>query len=188
MSKVGNLFPTTNDAQILAEEQEQDAILAQIVANQVIILNAILAGPNGTLYAVFQMQPPSTLAVNPMVENTDYQMLVVTVSCNVLSGTFTIIGGGPAETVKVTFIIDGQTFTGTINASYNAAYYFYLNAAGQIQFQINNPTLVALYSPLQGRSVQILIRKTTNQNPAAILTSTVIYQTRNLIPPIIPSI
>jgi len=120
-------------------------------------LSAVLAAIRQEL--TFQHQPDATLVQLAPVQNTWYTILDTTSNCRLYSVSVLVWTTGETLEVKVT--IDGQVLTGTLAALPTTYYYcdLLLYMAG-LSIDING-LLIGKYTPLEGRSIKVEVRKTT---------------------------
>jgi len=131
--------------------------------------------------SVFQHQASAELAQAAPVINDWYDILPATTNIKLFNISFEVADTG--ENLECRLIIDGQTYTGTqAGAVADTDYWFFLrNAVGGITAAITTANVMVLYnsanhdSPIEGRSVQVSLRK-TSANGAGNLNGSVMYE------------
>jgi hypothetical protein len=107
----------------------------------------------------FQHQPDAHLVQLNPVQNTWYTILDTTLNCRLYS--VSVLVWGTNETLEVRVTIDGEVLSGSLAATHTTYYYVHalLYAAG---FAIDgNAFLIGNYTPFEGRSIKVEVRKTT---------------------------
>lgn len=110
-----------------------------------------------------QHQADATLAQAAPVQNTWYNILATTANVRVYLIDVAVLTAD--ETLQVRLVIDGVTYTATINATAANYYVFSMGKAGGTG--AIDPILVAgdrsifPYTYIEGRSVAVAMRKTT---------------------------
>ena len=107
----------------------------------------------------FEHQPDAHLAQENPVQNTWYTVLNVTRDCKVYA--VTVLVWTTNETLEVRVTVDGQVLVGSIAASHTTYYYVHHQLYAEALAIDGNVFLLGKYSPLEGRSIKVEVRKTT---------------------------
>jgi hypothetical protein len=114
----------------------------------------------------FEHQPDRHLIQATPEQNTWYTILDTTENCRLYS--VVILVWTADETLEVRLTIDGQVLTGSIAATAVSYYWVYLLLYAAGLMASGEKHLVGYDSPLEGRSIKVEMRKTTNNGTGTI--------------------
>jgi hypothetical protein len=114
----------------------------------------------------FQHQPDQHLVQPTPEQNTWYTILDTTLNCRLYS--VVILVWGANETLEVRITIDGQVLTGSIVATAVSYYWVYLLMYTSGFMMSGEHHSIGYDAPLEGRSIKVEMRKTTNAGTGTI--------------------
>jgi hypothetical protein len=114
----------------------------------------------------FQHQPDQHLVQPTPEQNRWYPILDTTLNCRLYS--VVILVWGANETLEVRITIDGQVLTGSIAATAVSYYWVYLLMYTSGFMMSGEHHSIGYDAPLEGRSVKVEMRKTTNAGTGTI--------------------
>lgn len=122
----------------------------------------------------WKMQPDATLS-QVLVQDTDYDLLPTTANVRLIYIQSQISVAD--ETILMTLVMDGESWSSALNFVAGTSYSIYLGRGGQSLLNGTAYQNVGLYLPVECRSCRIYLRKTTN-NGAGTFSGVVTLATR----------
>jgi hypothetical protein len=122
----------------------------------------------------FEQQPDALLSKEAPAQNTWYTVLDGR-DCRVYA--VSVLVWTANETLQVRITIDGQELLGTVEATHTTYYYAHHQLYASALAVDGNVFLLGKYTPLEGRSVKVEVRKTTATG-SGTLEARVVYAKR----------
>jgi hypothetical protein len=123
----------------------------------------------------FMQQLDAVLSQVEPMQNQWYTVLETTKDCRVYA--VTVLVWTANETLEVRITVDGKVLTGAVGATQTTYYYVHHQLYGSGLTIDGNMFLLGKYTPLEGRSIKVEVRKTTATG-SGTLEARVIYAKR----------